>query len=77
MRPSQINDVFEPNLIKSALTKKSTTLGSLIFGEKEWVTLLGVNNFGIALNQKMDPLTAMFKKRSKLAFKYQIHPMLI
>lgn len=66
LRPSYIHDIFEPNLIRRALTGKSTTLGSLIFGAKEWEKLLGTNNFGIVLNQEeLNPLTNMFRKRSK------------
>ncbi|TFK84417.1 hypothetical protein K466DRAFT_226759 [Polyporus arcularius HHB13444] len=47
-------DVFEPTLIKAALTKP-LNLGHLIFGEAEWAALSGTE-----APSMVDPLTAVF-----------------
>ena len=68
---SSLIDVFEPTYIHAALTQKSLTLGSLIFGPEEWSRLCStiptpsLSNLSNTSSSSVieDPLTAMFRRR--------------
>lgn len=68
---SPLVDVFEPTYIYTAFTEKELTLGSLIFGPKEWLKLratISSSTIPIPFTNDMssvveDPLTLMFRKQ--------------
>jgi len=60
----QLYDVFEPTLIRDALTSKKLNLGHLIFGFPKWKEF----NPDWKLQPLSDPLTAMFLKRGQHIF---------
>jgi len=69
---SHLIDIFEPTYICAALTQKSLTLGSLIFGSEEWGRLCSTipasfNTANPGTSSVIeDPLTAMFHRRGAL-----------
>jgi len=57
MAGSEWPDVFEPDLIRDALTDMSkVTLGNLMFSEEQWEVL------GQSIPQQDDPLTTLYRE---------------
>jgi len=56
-----LDDIFEPNYLKAAFTKKVLSLGPLIFGQEKWSALFPQfsQSHGSSTLGK-DPLTQMF-----------------
>ena len=58
-------DVFEPNYLEPAFTRKPLVLGQLIFGREKWLMLSTQFRLSsLASSTAKDPLTQMFQSRS-------------